>query len=669
MVAFGQTETRPESALRAAMELETVKGDLRGAIRRYARLAEGKDRTIAATALLRMAQCHEKLGDTEARRIYERVVLEFSDQKDAVAQARTMLGTVSRAKGDRVVWSGKNIEHVTGNISPDGRWVSYTDWWESGNLMVHDLVAGRERSLTPEEHWGKNGNAEGGAFSPDSRRIAYGWLVYNPRHIEIRTLSLGDSAVAKPVAMLSDSTIGHLDVRDWSDDGKLLAVTFQRRDRVTRLAVVQVQDGQLRELKALAWRGPTRVEFSPDGRFLAYDQPVSETAMQRDLHIIRVDGGGEVTADSHEANDVLLGWSPDGSALLFRSDRGGSEGLYSLPVRNGAAAGGVELLKPDIGPMLALGRTTAGTLYLYKDTSTVGLYTAPVDLAEGKIAGAPVVVSYRSSGADWSRDGRLLAYRMQADGLNYLAVKNHDTGRLSKLRTHMNFFTELRFAPDGKSLVAGARELTGKTGLYRFEVETGAAKLLAEGSHTNRAQFSPDGTKIYYEAMYPRRSVEHDLATGRKRDIVTQRPNATTSTKEISPDGRYIAGIMNHGGTPATVTAQGEATVMSLVVIPVAGGELRELLTVQHPEGFYSHLAWTPDSKAVVAAKSNGSRKEFWLIPVESGQPRKLEMTIADYIGGLRIHPSGRQIAFEAGQRSQEIWALETPSLAVARMR
>jgi Tol biopolymer transport system component len=661
VLVYGQGGVSAEVELRSAMEMETVKGDLRGAIQRYTKLADSRDRSVAAKALLRMAQCHEKLGDAEARRIYERLVREFGDQTDAVAQARTKLGTTNRAKADRVVWSGKNVEHVAGNISPDGRWVSYTDWWNSGNLMVHDLVSGTDRSLTPEDHWNKNGNAEGGAFSPDSRRIAYGWLAYNPRHIEIRTLNPGDSGVPKPVTVLSDASIAHLDVRDWSSDGTMLAVTYVRRDLVARMGVVVLQDGKLRELKQIRWRKPTRVAFSPDGRYLAYDQPVSETAAQRDLHVVDVSGGNESTVASHAANDVLLGWSADGGSLLFRSNRGGAEGIYSVAMRNGAAAGEAELLKPDVGPVLALGTTAGGSLCIYRDTSTTAMYSAPVDLASGRLTGPPAVESYRGGGGDWSRDGRLLAFQVSADGLNYLVVKNMGTGQVKKLPTQMNYFTELRFAPDGKWLVGGAREFTGKAGLYRFDVETGATTLLEDSSHTNRVQVSPDGAKLYYEAINPRRSVEHDLTTGQKRDIVTQRTGMTTGSKELSPDGRYLAGIMNDGSRTAATSA--------IVVIPVTGGDLRELLAVQRPEGFESRPAWTPDSKAVVVVKQTGDRKEFWLIPVEGGAPRKLDLAIPNYIGGLRIHPNGRQIAFQAGEQSQEIWALENLTAGVAGRR
>src|SRR6266568_9109508 len=84
----------PESMLGAALHREEVQGDLKGAIAAYQKVvaAPGVSRKTAAEALVRMGQCYEKLGDAESRKAYERVVLEYADQKEAVAMARARLG-------------------------------------------------------------------------------------------------------------------------------------------------------------------------------------------------------------------------------------------------------------------------------------------------------------------------------------------------------------------------------------------------------------------------------------------------------------------------------------------------------------------------------------------------------------------------------------------------
>ena len=88
--SFAQ-QNRGEVMLRAAVETETVKGDLRGAIEQYKKVIEAGDRTVAVKALLHMAECYQKLGDAEAQKVYERVVREYPDQK--VAFSRLPMGT------------------------------------------------------------------------------------------------------------------------------------------------------------------------------------------------------------------------------------------------------------------------------------------------------------------------------------------------------------------------------------------------------------------------------------------------------------------------------------------------------------------------------------------------------------------------------------------------
>ena len=59
---------KTDAAFKAAMDKETVEGDLRGAIEQYKKIAQSQDRSIAAKALIRMAECYQKLGDVQARR-------------------------------------------------------------------------------------------------------------------------------------------------------------------------------------------------------------------------------------------------------------------------------------------------------------------------------------------------------------------------------------------------------------------------------------------------------------------------------------------------------------------------------------------------------------------------------------------------------------------------
>src|SRR5690348_8204527 len=85
------------AALEAARQKEMIDGDLKGAIEQYRKIADGRVRALAVQALLRMAECYQKLGDAEATKIYERITRDFADQRDAASEARARLTAAGRA--------------------------------------------------------------------------------------------------------------------------------------------------------------------------------------------------------------------------------------------------------------------------------------------------------------------------------------------------------------------------------------------------------------------------------------------------------------------------------------------------------------------------------------------------------------------------------------------
>jgi hypothetical protein len=110
-----------------ALSRERAEGKLAEAIALYDRVVRefAGDRALAAKALLRLGECHEKLGDAESRKAYERLVRDFADQKDAAKQARARLNAMGAGSpapssvSSRMLWTAPR--HATlDNVSPDG---------------------------------------------------------------------------------------------------------------------------------------------------------------------------------------------------------------------------------------------------------------------------------------------------------------------------------------------------------------------------------------------------------------------------------------------------------------------------------------------------------------------------------------------------------------------
>jgi tetratricopeptide (TPR) repeat protein len=264
-----------DAALGAARHLEEAEGNYPAAIEAYKRfLAQyGKDRALAAKALIRMGQCYEKLGDAESRKIYERVVREYADQKEAVAAARAKLGGDSAAKNAgivmRQVWTGPKVD-VYGTISPDGRYLSMVDW-STGDLALHDFKTSEDRHLTAKPK-GVREHAEWSAISRDGKLVAYSWYKggvvgeqtpQNARY-DVRLANLhGDP---NPRVLFDNEEVLEISPYDWSPDGKWLAVGVQRKDLPPRSPCFRLPAGRCAFSSPWIGEAPARCSSRPIAR-------------------------------------------------------------------------------------------------------------------------------------------------------------------------------------------------------------------------------------------------------------------------------------------------------------------------------------------------------------------------------------------------------------------
>jgi Tol biopolymer transport system component len=673
--------------MEAARKKEVVDGDLKTAIQQYQAIAEKYkgDHAVAADALVRLAACYEKLGDRESKRVYERLIREYGDQKDAIAIARARLGNgdaLAQSKGDRAVWTGPKVD-VFGRVSPDGRYVTYADWQLYGNLAVHDVPANADYLLTHKKTWDDLDGAESGwsAISPDGKQVAYGW---EAKDKDIRIIALDPSATAEPrrLVKFSGADVRFLGVRDWSADGKWLAIGLARTDGTAQIGIASVADGSFTVLKSTDWRGADRIAFSSDSKYIAYDLPASDAADQRDVFVLAIDGSRETPVVVHNADDLVVGWSPDGKHLLFSSDRTGSKALWAVSVVDGKPSDAAELLKSDIGAdSYPLGLTRSGGLFVYKNISSRDVKIASIDLNAGKLVGQTVHFpqGYLAAPQDphWSPDGKYLVYQVRGEH-DGLAIRSVDTGAVRRLTRKLLYARDPRWSPDGSSLIVGGRDGKGRDGIYRIEVDSGNFTPIVYTSGLGaEPRWSADGTKILYkDRQQVERVVERDLASGAEREIFRQVPNRTQGSGlvvspasslqnfEVSPDGRSLA-----------VQTQIDATTKyrSLFVVSIADGSSVELLrlTSQESVGQLHAFAWMPDSRAILFRKRIAGQPELWAIDVATAKLRRFDVDATDWKaamlgpgtdsldGGFSLSPNGKHIAFLMGKSGAEVWALE----------
>jgi Tol biopolymer transport system component len=508
---------------------------------------------------------------------------------------------------------------------------------------------------------------------------------------------------------------------DWTPDGKKIIAGVQRIDGTAQIALVSTADGAMSVLKSLEWRGFMRMALSPSGDYLAYDLRGADTNT-RDVFVLKIDGTREIAAVTHRSNDVLVGWSPDGTRLLFTSERTGSTGLWSIGFSEGRIDGVPVLVRADTGRMPTISLTSSGALYMTTTWGSEGseIKLARFDFEKGAFASALDDLD-QGDGATaidprWSRDGKFLAYtvrRGSRQGSDFaLRIRSMETGAIIKeLRPSLSNFGFI-WTPQDDGFFAAGEDFKGQQGLYRIDAATGGVTpfILPEAGESvflpifDRSTPNPD--KFYYRRLvgqesvlveralpsgterevargiqigisvnrqktYSRRTngnqegiiVERDLKSGTEREIfrhknLTNFVAATARPGMFADSGRFIA----------VVTEPASKTVIWLSV-PLDGGEPRELTRATAPE----HLAQftvSPDGSTVIAKKTGDPNKSALLrLPLDGSGSTTVQlrgMNLLNLPGGpigFSIHPDGKQVAFVANRGAAgtpyEVWVLE----------
>jgi len=678
--ASAQQPATAERQLEAAIHREQVLGDVKGAIEQYKTLALGANRPVAAQALARLGQCYEKLGDAQlkdARATYERIVREFGDQAEPAKLAQARLAALARpangsAMSMRRVPGGSDWDFL-GSISADGRYMSGRDYKDAGNVVVRDLVTGTSRTVgrnTDPNQWPWRSE-----LSPDGRQVAYVWL-RKGTFTEFRLAATDGSGER---VLFRSNEVSGIGAMAYTPDGtRIIAMLFRGADAsAVEIASIAVSDGAIRVLKKLEKRADnvsTSLAVSPDGRYIVYDYPQADTSWKHDLFLLAADGSREVPLAPHAANDLVLGWTPDGAGVVFLTERSGGQQIWLARLQNGAPAGPPEMLATAPGDIAGLGITRTGAL-IY-GTSTLGedAYTATLDPAASRLTGAPVRVTERYLGTNrfptFSPDGHSLVYvskRLVAPTWRIMYVRNLATGEereFPSVAPDAEFLWDSQWSPDSRAILVGGIDKSGKQGLFLIDAQTAATRpLLPEvaGMYMS-ARWTPDGQSLIVvrRTAADSRVVRRELASGRESDIYRIPKEDMVDSLAVSPDGAAVA---------FSAAREGEKEFEWIGIMPAQGGEARELLRLNAGESIQGGgLVWTPDGRYLLFTKSVKNAKEtrtleLWRLSPQDKAVQKIgtlasDVALTDWVA-LSIHPDGRRIAFYCGRESSELWVME----------
>jgi Tol biopolymer transport system component len=297
---------------------------------------------------------------------------------------------------------------------------------------------------------------------------------------------------------------------DWSPDGRSIAYVAYQGDAM---------ELRLLDVESLTWRALTQggavnlePRFSPDGKRLAFVSTLFEGRWHIFLMDLQAGAAGDpqrITEDRksdlpryyYSPFDHYLSptWSPDGSEILFVSNRGriwGTGGFWRMDAKRGSELREIRYeettwkARPDWSPD---GRRVVYSSYLGRQWHQLWIMTD-----EG---GDPFPLTYGEhdvTAARWSPDGKRIAYVSNQGGNTSLWIQEIPGGRRQQIRAVKRRYRQ----PTGRLRLRILDGLDGKPGAARVSVTDAAGRGYAPDDAPWHADDGFDRAERPFEYQY-----------------------------------------------------------------------------------------------------------------------------------------------------------------------
>jgi Tol biopolymer transport system component len=675
-----QQAADPGVLLRAAIEKEEVDGDLQGAIVLYRQIiaSYGKNAAVAAKALYRLGQCHERLGNREAQNAYHRLIDEYPGQKEEVAMARARLaalGATAAEASRKPTFRKIRIPANPGNgvLSPDGKRFAFVSqgsvWVVPIPGKVQPDLAGEPVRLTEPIDAFNVGNTM--TWSGDGKWIAFN--VWNKEGLGLYVVSSeGGEPTKIAVSRSGQSAFGGR--VSLSEDGRRLV--FSSMDNQVPAAnptemsyflyAVPVRGGTASRLTDFWSYQPA---FSPDGRRIAFARPIAYEngrVVKQDLWIIKSDGSAPLRLTDSPGRLRGPVWSPDGRMIAFNHQPPGGDSssrqiwIVRVPADGKVPGEPTRIELPHDNLSMLAGWTANNNIgILMANPWHRAIYTVPA--RGGKATQVtPEDPNVYPLQPRWSPDGRALCLRWGAGSIVSIPAQGgelkvvHDANKTRVIAGTPG--GGYGISPDGKTIVF----MAGKKGSQPLEVSIwtapvagGEPKQITQSPSPTQDRYpcwSPDGKSVAFLRYKPGAApIPQIFVTssngGAARQITSEYNKVGLGSIDWSPDGKTIAYFSRDN---------------TINLIPAEGGEHKVLLGVgSFNRNWFSDLAWSPDGNELAYTSAD----RLMVVFLKSGQTREvqtgvLEKGVQDFF--MDWSPDGSKLAFSAGfGGDEELWLME----------
>jgi len=595
------------------------------------------------------------------------------------------------------VFGSDTLNIMSPEISPDGRWIAFSDWKgvdpESVNLWLVPAEGGDPVRLTEGPYWD-----DWPVWFPGSDRIAFRSdrpVRPGQTSAQIMTLEI-DSSTGRAVGSPRQVTLkGSHAWYDVSPDGKWIAYT-PRSDSGRLLDIIPAGGGVSRTL--IQSDDISRPVWSADGQSIYWQ--VGTDSWEAHLMRIPVTGGDP---------DTVLTW-PTRTMVFVGSDtefivRGTQPGYrqHTTGIVEIADMGGKPLARFEVPDQLTLRPSSFGHEVLAVVTKeATSVHIMPVD---GGAAHAVTEGMAQDQVLGWSGDGQRLLIRTEFDGTPMLFLAPHSGGEMHQIRlpdTPLGQPFRPILSDDGKYLLYASQDGATETAVLKvYGIDGGQTRVLTRetmpwASATGAGGVAwRDGRRFLYAQKIGERCAFHAstpegppellvtlpcadvrrdgpavhgdrIAYAKDSTLYLARAGETQARALVSLPGEMWAPVWSHDGSRLAVAHyDSEADHSYLVLLDItAGDELAgEPLILDSGAKWWWGPQWLPDDSAVLLVGMEGNLDSaVWLVSVDPDEaPTPLTREEGD-VWDFVLSPDGDHIAFSrqaAGISGSSIWRVD----------
>lgn len=288
--------------------------------------------------------------------------------------------------------------------------------------------------------------------------------------------------------------------------------------------------------------------------------------------------------------------------------------------------------------------------------------------AIGPGGGFPVSVPVTRAGAGHflassqyrlSPDGAWLAYISDAAGFPEIWLLSLANGREMQLTAHGGRINSFSWSPDSR-WIAFAGDRFGNYDVWRVSVPGGEQhRLTSEKLYEVFPSWTPDSRSILYVRL-DQHWVNHDViaisADGsnprtvvRDVDFFDYGAGDKFGYPDVSPNGRTVMFPSYRSGW------------INYWIAPLEGGEPRQLAPAQADQ---SDAVRSPDGRDVAYVENHNGTVDLRVVPVSGGAPRVLVSPNEGVVGNPAWSPDGRLISYTYGNTTQpaDLYVVEVAS-------